>query len=1260
MEELSVEEKKYIESGALFQKFKETDFSELYQTSQIRHFSNGANIIAQGEHAESMYVILEGEVEVYVVNPSGERLVLAILHPGDTVGEDALDPDSTHERSANVIALTHVKVIEISGFFLAKYHYLKDSLAQRRSAHTYDQMLKLMTNFHMVQIVPDEIGYIHEESFQTGSVIFSEGEEGKAIYFILNGSIRLTKKKGGKEKVIGIVGKNQCVGEVALLEQQKRFATAIAEENTHLLRVDKDLFLKWYSAYPIFRDMLKSLKNVYHFQDDSLISVYTGQYEGKDCINTIRSLRNGDKFISVKVINEETMIFYKLIKAEENQIKRFVYESKTKNIRRELQLLDNTLIGIITTGPWVRLSQAVNKIIKGEQISFSSIELFKQRGEINLEYVSELISENSIVCQCMSVTYKDVCHFISKYGDNVEKIIDATGATLVCGGCKAVINDLLGKSEWLSLSMISSELIANDIWLLKLQSTRDDLPPALPGQHIMLKTKLGEDWVQRSYTLMPSSNKNTWEIMVLRQPFGMMSNLLTKKNSEPIILQASKPMGHFLVGSETKEVVFFAAGIGVTPALAILHTCTANFFLHYSAATEADFVLKDELAKNPNVKLHCTSTEGHLTPGQIELMLQDHPEANIMLCGSPEYHRMLLSVLNDLKIPASRIKVESFVPDEPLKALKKQEKINYILPVFTSESPDEIEIFLNDIYAAFNVFSVFTTRLKNVRDEITKYRFFTPTADEIHIGIKKILLNKKMNISHLHILDKRNITSLTDAEQIISDHQYFSDVSASNIVITIISNKIQINAPFKIIKIKLTSFCELTALVTFPKGFNVEDPLKYIPDQPTLEDVPVALDFRAIWNFRMIKDFIMNPIKFLAEFTKTYDGHFSLRIPGRRISQIYYLDTDIAHDFLTLPPEIAKIAPSIQINDAVGLWFKRSRQDVEWLQSLILACREMLEENVLNSQKLINTTLITSLTKNNMMEWSEEVELVDVLVKLIYEVSTSLILEEKLWGDMKTEAIPLFKTMANSLDAMRLLRAELPLVSIMPEYCAVKKLEILIEKVIANHPNNSFLKMLQQIQVENVPLSPEDLPWVLMYFIWNAVTYPGIYGVWCLLHILYDDEIYKDLQSQNIEKKKLFISDCLTETLRLNPVVSQVRKLSCPIDYHVSKKTYYIPKDKDVGIFPYALCHDKDLYSNPDAFNPLRYSSGEKKPDLLFGKGPFSCVGKQYTYSLLTTLLAEILDSYHFKLITKPIMPLSRINLLYPNKPILAKLTKKQ
>jgi ferredoxin-NADP reductase/CRP-like cAMP-binding protein len=1255
MEGLSNQDKKYIEAIFFFKHLQKNEFNELYQVSQIRHIPKDTILITQGEHAETACVILDGEVEVYIVHPSGEYLVLAILSPGDLVGEEIIkDPEAKHERSANVLALTDVKILEIPASFIAKHNLPAKKVAQRRASDTFDRMLKLMTGLHEVEITRDQIAYIQEEFFEPDSIIFSEREDAKAIYFIINGSVRFTKKKGGVEKVLSRTFKGQFFGEIGLLEQQTRHAAAIAQEFTHVLKIDKELFKKWYESYPIFKDMLKSLRHAYHLQDNSFINVYLGKYEDKDCINTFRSSSNGDSFISIKIINEETVIFYKIVKIEEKHIRHIVY--KSKNIKRELQLVGDKIVGIVSSGHWVRISQVINKIINSEPLASSSIELFQQRGEINLEYASQLIKDNSIICQCMSVTNKDICHFISKYGDNVEKIIESTGATLVCGTCKILIDELLGKSEWISLNIISSELIANNIWSLELQAAGNDLPSALPGQHIVLRTKIEEDWIQRSYSLVPSSNKNTWKIMVLRQPFGIMSNLLTK-NSESMILQASKPKGHFLISQDSKEVVFFAAGIGVTPALAMLHNNHTNFFLHYSAATEADFIFKDELLKNPHIQLHCTSTEGHLTYEQVETILKKHPTANIMLCGSPEYHRLLLHILKDLNIPPSKIKIETFKPDEPSQALAKREAKAHILPIFASNTADEVEMFLNDIYSGFNMQATFFKRLKTIRAEIKKFNYFIPTIDEVFTGIKILLLHKKINISHLHILDKRNST-VADLEQVISDHQYFSDVSENNFVITIIPNKIPINSQLNIIEIELTKFCKLTAMVKFPKGMTMQGPLNYVIDQTHLENMPVAQHSWTLKGFKNLIQLCMNPIKLLTKYNNLYNEGFAIQLPDKRISPLYFLDARIAYNFLTEPPEIIKISQPLQINDAVGLWFKRSKQDPDQLQALILACRKMLEENLLNSPKIMDTEFIAALTKKHILKWNEKFELVDVLVNLIYDISASLMLEEKLWSDIKIEAIPLFKVMSSSLDIMNLVRAKLPLQAQMPEYLAVKKLELLIEKVIADNSKSDFLNMLRQIQIENSPLAPLDLPWVFMYIIWNAVTYPGIYGVWCLLHILSNAEIYSDLQKQSIENKRLLIADCLTETLRLNPVVSQIRKLACPINYSTPNKNFYIPKESNVGLFPYAVCQNKDLYSKPNHFNPLRYAAGEKKPDLLFGKGPFACVGETYTYTLLTTLLAYVFHTYRIELISKPIKPLSRMTLLYPNSPILVNVIK--
>jgi len=69
-------------------------------------FAAGDLIIAAGESADAMYVIIEGDVAIRI----GE-IPIDIAHSGEIVGEMALVDQTT--RSASVIALTPVRLARI-------------------------------------------------------------------------------------------------------------------------------------------------------------------------------------------------------------------------------------------------------------------------------------------------------------------------------------------------------------------------------------------------------------------------------------------------------------------------------------------------------------------------------------------------------------------------------------------------------------------------------------------------------------------------------------------------------------------------------------------------------------------------------------------------------------------------------------------------------------------------------------------------------------------------------------------------------------------------------------------------------------------------------------------------------------------------------------------------------------------------------------------------------------------------------------------
>jgi len=81
-----------------------------------------------------------------------------------------------------------------------------------------------------------------EKKYTAGDIIFHEGESGKAVYVVLDGSVKIIKKSNSESKTLAVLGPGSHFGELSLIGQCSRFATAVAEKDSILLIMYKSYF----------------------------------------------------------------------------------------------------------------------------------------------------------------------------------------------------------------------------------------------------------------------------------------------------------------------------------------------------------------------------------------------------------------------------------------------------------------------------------------------------------------------------------------------------------------------------------------------------------------------------------------------------------------------------------------------------------------------------------------------------------------------------------------------------------------------------------------------------------------------------------------------------------------------------------------------------------------------------------------------------------------------------------------------------------
>ena len=88
----------------------------------------------------------------------------------------------------------------------------------------------------------------HKISFRTGDVIFEEGAAGSEMYVVLSGSVMM-RSRG---ELLESVEAGGIFGEMALVDQDPRSATAIAANACELVRIDQKRFEFFLKRVPYF------------------------------------------------------------------------------------------------------------------------------------------------------------------------------------------------------------------------------------------------------------------------------------------------------------------------------------------------------------------------------------------------------------------------------------------------------------------------------------------------------------------------------------------------------------------------------------------------------------------------------------------------------------------------------------------------------------------------------------------------------------------------------------------------------------------------------------------------------------------------------------------------------------------------------------------------------------------------------------------------------------------------------------------------
>lgn len=115
--------------------------------------------------------------------------------------------------------------------------------------------------------------------YQDGEVVTRQGDLGDCMFVVQRGRVEIVRERpDGSETRLGVIEEGDLFGEMAIIEKQRRSATARAVGETRVLTVDRRTFLRRVKEDPTLAlQVLKSLSQRVRHMNKLLEAARAGQ-----------------------------------------------------------------------------------------------------------------------------------------------------------------------------------------------------------------------------------------------------------------------------------------------------------------------------------------------------------------------------------------------------------------------------------------------------------------------------------------------------------------------------------------------------------------------------------------------------------------------------------------------------------------------------------------------------------------------------------------------------------------------------------------------------------------------------------------------------------------------------------------------------------------------------------------------------------------------------------------------------------------------
>ena len=226
---------------------------------KVEAVSQGGTFFTENQASDKMYFLVEGEVSLI----RGKK-TLDVVKAGEIFGEMAAI--SRQPRSATAAAKTACRALSIGSAqfqgaiqktpefalmlmnIIIKRVRLTAALVSKNLSESAQLQERRVFDQGLLAKLVHELSHRPPTHAPLNKVIMKEGEGGVFMYVVLEGRVAVSIKG----KVVDVIGPGGVFGEMALVDQSPRAASATAQSDCDLLSINRNDFLNLVKSNPVF------------------------------------------------------------------------------------------------------------------------------------------------------------------------------------------------------------------------------------------------------------------------------------------------------------------------------------------------------------------------------------------------------------------------------------------------------------------------------------------------------------------------------------------------------------------------------------------------------------------------------------------------------------------------------------------------------------------------------------------------------------------------------------------------------------------------------------------------------------------------------------------------------------------------------------------------------------------------------------------------------------------------------------------------